>query len=301
MTVFRSTKRGSTQRGEDMREVNTDIVLAPLPLAEAERVPGVLGRISLERVRAYEDAPLTLPVTANRRPGFAAALRAPGISIIAEVKRKSPSLGDIADLEPAAAARAYAAGGAAALSVLTEPNHFGGELAHLSQVSEAVGLPLLRKDFTVHPAQLFEAKNAGASAVLLIVAVLGERVADYLQLARALELDVLTEVHDEAELSLALTSGAEIIGINNRDLKTLHIDLATAPRLLAQARTDGFEGLLVAESGYRNAADLMDVHTLADAVLIGSSVAGSGDLEGAVRRLNDGLARVSRVSPDPHA
>ena len=272
----------------------------PLPLNEAEGVPGVLGRISAGRVLAYKDVPLSLEVGATERSSFAEALRAPGLSIIAEVKRKSPSLGDIAELDPRTAALAYAAGGAAALSVLTEPDHFGGELMHLSQVAEAVTLPLIRKDFTVHPAQLFEAKARGASAVLLIVAVLGAHTEGYWQLARQLGLDALVEVHDEAELELALASGAEIIGVNNRDLKTLKIDLATSPRLLRVARDAGFEGVLVAESGYREAAELAPVLGLADAVLIGSSVAGSGDLETAVRRLRDGLDRLN-TSLSPHA
>ena len=267
----------------------TDLVFpAPLTEAEAVGVPGTLGRITAERVGAYRNAPAGRFVT-TERPSFTAALRAPGLQIIAEVKRRSPSLGAIADLNPVTAARAYAAGGAAALSILTEPNHFGGELRHLEQVAAVVTLPLLRKDFTVHPAQLLEAKASGASAVLLIVAVLGEHTAAYLQLARELGLEALVEVHDEAELGTALTSGAELIGVNNRDLTTLKIDLTTAPRLMRQARDAGFTGLLVAESGYSEAAELADVSGLADAVLIGSSVAGSGDLEGAVRRLRTGL------------
>lgn len=265
-----------------------------LSAAEAAAVPGVLGRITAERVIAYRDgAYREVRVDELRgvpeRPGFAAALRGPGMAIIAEVKRKSPSLGAIADLDPLGAATAYAAGGAAALSILTEPNHFGGELAHLEAVAAGVALPLLRKDFTVHPAQLFEAKAAGASAVLLIVAVLGAHTAAYLELAGALGLDALVEVHGEAELDTALASGAGLIGVNNRDLTTLQINLATSPRLMARAQAAGFEGLLVAESGYRRVDELAPLAGLADAVLIGSSVAGSGDPGGAVRRLRAGL------------
>ena len=267
---------------------------APLTEAEAAAVPGTLGRITAERVAAYRDTSFqgaSLPnlSAGPARPGFAAALRSPGLHIIAEVKRRSPSLGAIADLEPGAAARAYAAGGAACLSVLTEPNHFGGELGHLHTVAEAVSLPLLRKDFTVHPAQLLEAKAGGASAVLLIVAALQEHTASYLTLARELGLDALVEVHGEGELELALSINADLIGVNNRDLKTLHIDLATAPRLMKQARNAGFTGLLVAESGYSRADELRDVQGLADAVLIGGSVAGSGDLESAVQRFRTDL------------
>ena len=279
----------------------TELVFpAPLTEAEAAGVPGTLGRITAERVAAYKDAPVGRLVT-TERPSFAAALSAPGLQIIAEVKRRSPSLGAIADLDPVAAATAYAAGGAAALSILTEPNHFGGELKHLEQVAGAVTLPLLRKDFTVHPAQLLEAKASGASAVLLIVAVLGEHTSAYLQLARELKLDALVEVHDEAELETALASGAQLLGVNNRDLKTLKIDLSTAPRLMARARSAGFAGLLVAESGYTEAVELESVSGLADAVLIGSSVAGSGDLAAAVRRLRTGLDGLPERSAKSHA
>jgi len=258
--------------------------------AEAAAVPGVLGRITAERVAAYRDAEIRGGTeSAPERPSFAAALRAPGLQIIAEVKRKSPSLGAIADLDPLAAARAYESGGAAALSILTEPNHFGGDLSHLERVAAGVSLPVLRKDFTVHPAQLLEAKRAGASAVLLIVAALGEHTAAYLALAQKLGLDALVEVHSESELRMALESGADIIGVNNRDLTTLQIDLGTAPRLLTRARDAGFKGLLVAESGYRSADELGPVLGLADAVLVGSSVAGSHDLSAAVRALRHGL------------
>lgn len=269
----------------------------PLSDAEAAAVPGVLGRITAERVAAYREAENTVTQgvgTVAERPGFAAALRAPGLQIIAEVKRRSPSLGAIADLDPLTAARAYADGGAAALSILTEPNHFGGDLSHLEQVATGVALPLLRKDFTVHPAQLLEAKRAGASAVLLIVAVLGERTGAYLALAKTLGLDALVEVHSDRELTTALESGARIVGVNNRDLTTLQIDLATAPRLMAVARDAGFEGVLVAESGYRSADELAPVQGLADAVLVGSSVAGSHDPGAAVRALRHGLDALER-------
>jgi len=252
-------------------------------------VRGVLGRIVAERVADYDAVELSVPPQAPPRPSLTETLRADaGLSLIAEVKRRSPSLGAIADLDPVAAARAYARGGSAALSVLTEPRHFGGDLSHLERVAREVPLPLLRKDFTVHPAQLLEAKGAGASAVLLIVAALKEHTAAYLKLAAALGLDALVEVHGEGELELALASGADLIGVNNRDLKTLEIDLRTAPRLLRRARAAGFEGLLVAESGYRTPAELAGLRGLADAVLVGSSVAGSGDLEAAVRGLSGG-------------
>jgi indole-3-glycerol phosphate synthase len=216
---------------------------------------------------------------------FRAALAQPGLALIAEVKRASPSQGAIAALDPAQAALAYQAGGAAALSVLTEPRHFGGNREALEEVIAVAAIPALRKDFVVHPLMLQEAADWGADAALLMVSVLGEQVGTYLRLARWLGLDALVEVHDESELEIALRSGADLIGVNNRDLTTLNIDLGNAPRLISQARANGYSGLLVAESGYRQAADLASLRGLADAVLVGSHLAGSGDLTRAVREL----------------
>lgn len=214
------------------------------------------------------------------------ALRREGVQVIAEIKRSSPSAGAIAPLDPAVAAEAYRRGGAAALSVLTEARHFGGALHHLEAVAAAVpDLPLLRKDFTVHPAQLEEAARAGANTVLLIVAVLGDALAAYLTYAHRLGLEALVEVHDEAELEHALRAGVMLLGVNNRDLKSLAVDLSVAPRLLTRAREAGFRGVGVAESGYREASELRDLDGLADGVLVGSSLAGSADLEAALKRL----------------
>jgi len=259
----------------------------PLTVTALEAVPGVLGSISRERAADYAKKPLSLKLDSGfLRPDFFNVLATMNeLSIIAEVKQKSPSQGNIAKLEPVEAALSYYRGGAAAISVLTEPRHFGGELSYLSAVSRALSIPTLRKDFVVHPLQLFEAKQAGASAVLLIVAVLGTHTASYLTLAKQLELDALVEVHDEHELAIALEAGANIIGVNNRDLRTLEVDLANAPQLIARAKDDGFSGLLVAESGYKQKSDLDTVRDIADAVLIGTSLAGSGDLESAVRAL----------------
>lgn len=229
--------------------------------------------------------------TADRRAAFTNALkRKNALNVIAEVKRSSPSQGQIAPLEPVEAARQYVRGGAAAISVLTETRHFQGELAHLMQVAQDRPswdryVPLLRKDFTVHPAQIVEAHAAGADAVLLIVAVLGAETGRFLAATHGSGLAALVEVHDEAELDVALASGAEVIGVNNRDLTTLEVDLGTAPRLLAKAREAGFGGVLVAESGYRTHEDLAVLEGLADAVLVGTSLAGSGDLEAALRSL----------------
>lgn len=280
---------------------------APPPLTEAQlaAVPGVLGDIARERLQDYASpdqarAPFRLedldrPVrpslegSLRRRPDQVPTNGTTPLAVIAEIKRASPSQGAIAPLDPVEAARAYAAGGAAALSVLTEPRHFGGTLQNLADVASSMtganALPLLRKDFTVHPRQVEEAAEAGASAVLLIVAVLGEQTAGYLAFARALGLDALVEVHDDAELDIALAAGASLIGVNNRDLRSLEIDLATAPTLGRRARDEGFTGVLVAESGYRSREELRAVEDVADAVLVGTSLAGSGDLAAALRRL----------------
>ncbi|UBV41508.1 indole-3-glycerol phosphate synthase TrpC [Deinococcus taeanensis] len=258
--------------------------LTGLPLT-LNRVPGVLGRIVHERAADYQGADPALGAARPPRRAFEAALRAPGLTLIAEVKRASPSQGAIAPLDPRDAARAYEAGGAGAISVLTEPRHFDGNAQALLDVVSAVTLPVLRKDFVVHPAMLREAAEWGAAAALLMVSVLHEATAAYLDAAHHLGLDALVEVHDERELDVALAAGARIIGVNNRDLTTLHIDLAVSPRLIRRARDAGFTGVLVAESGYRAPGDLAPVRGLADAVLVGSSLAGSADLTRAARDL----------------
>lgn len=256
-----------------------------LPLLDLSRVPGVLGRIVQERSGDYREASPDLGPARPAARRFEAALSGPNLALIAEVKRASPSQGAIASLDPAEAARAYETGGAAAISVLTEPRHFDGNPQALHDVIGAVGLPVLRKDFVVHPAMLREAAEWNASAALLMVSVLGEATGAYLDMAHHLGLDALVEVHDEAELEVAMQAGARIIGVNNRDLKTLEIDLAVSPRLIRLARQRGFAGVLVAESGYRTPQEIAQVRGLADAVLVGSSLAGSGDLGGAARQL----------------
>ncbi len=263
--------------------------IKPLTLSDVTNVPGVLGQIAQERITDYKDKELSTVITTTKRASFAAALKQDGLSIIAEVKRSSPSQGSIANLDPIKAAQDYAKGGASALSILTEERHFGGKLEYISQVAEVLDLPILRKDFTVHPQQIIEAQNVGASAVLLIVAILGTKTADYLAFAHDLGLDVLVEVHDEAELEIALEVGTKILGVNNRNLKNLKIDLNNAPKLINLAKQAGFNGVLVAESGYKSATELAEVKQFADAVLIGTSIAGSSNLEEAVRNLKSCL------------
>lgn len=259
--------------------------MSGVPTLKLERVPGVLGRIVAERAGDYADADANLGAARPRAGQFQEALSDPALALIAEVKRASPSQGAIAALDPAEAARAYELGGAAAISCLTEPRHFDGNPQALKAVVGAVQLPVLRKDFVVHPAMLREAADWGASAALLMVSVLHGAVGEYQQMAHHLGLDALVEVHDEQELDIALDSGAQIIGVNNRDLTTLHIDLEVSPRLIKLARQRGFEGVLVAESGYKTPADITTVRHLADAVLVGSSLAGSGDLTHSAREL----------------
>jgi indole-3-glycerol phosphate synthase len=187
--------------------------------------------------------------------GFRAALAVEGVRVIAECKRRSPSRGVLRSAyDPAAIARAYASAGAAAISVLTEPTFFDGALDHLREVRRAVGVPVLRKDFIVDAYQLLEARAAGADAVLLIVAALGDDALVALSgAARDLGLDVLVEVHDERELDRALEAGATLVGVNNRNLRTLAVDVDASFRLAARMPA----GVLsVAESGLRTGEDV---------------------------------------------
>ena len=213
------------------------------------------------------------------------ALRAPGSSVIAEVKRRSPSKGDLADIpDPAALAQAYAAGGAAAISVLTEERRFLGSLDDLRAVRAAVDVPVLRKDFIVEPYQVLEARVAGADLVLLIVAALDDDTLRRLHdLAGELGLTVLVEVHDEAETARAVDLGAELVGVNARNLKTLEIDQDTFGRLAPLIPDDRVK---VAESGIFGPVDVKrHVAEGARAVLVGEALVKDGDPEGAVRAM----------------
>lgn len=210
---------------------------------------------------------------------------APGI--IAEIKRASPSKGWIRkDLDAAETARAYARGGACAVSVLTERRFFGGSLEDLRAASDACGtIPALRKDFVLDEYMIAESRACGADLVLLIVAVLGEETERMIRTASRYGMEALVEVHDEAELDVAVRSGATIIGINNRDLATLRVDLDTARRLLPLAPRDAVK---VVESGISSRGEVRRFHALgADAFLIGESLARSGNAEEAVRGMKD--------------
>jgi indole-3-glycerol phosphate synthase len=218
---------------------------------------------------------------------FAGALALDGLSVIAEVKRRSPSRGPIAeDLDAPDLAGRYAAGGAAAISVLTEPEFFSGSPADLAAVRAAVDLPVLRKDFVVHPAQVWETRALGADAVLLIVAVLDDsELVGLLATAAEAGLAALVEVHTAAEAERALWAGAGIIGVNNRDLTTFDVDLGTAERLRAGLP----EGVIaVAESGVSSPAGAARMSAAGyEAILVGEAAVRAVDPAAFVRSLRD--------------
>jgi indole-3-glycerol phosphate synthase len=213
------------------------------------------------------------------------ALSRAGSSVIAEVKRRSPSKGDLAEIaDPASLASAYERGGAAAVSVLTEGRRFGGSLADLDIVRASVTLPVLRKDFVVEPYQLLEARAHGADLVLLIVAALpGDSLDRLHDAARELGLTPLVEVHDEPEAERAVTLGAGLVGVNSRNLKTLEVDPATFGKLAPLLPEDVVK---VAESGVAGPDDVRRlVGEGADAVLVGEALVNHGDPEDAVRAM----------------
>jgi indole-3-glycerol phosphate synthase len=234
------------------------------------------GQVSLAELRSrVADAPPAL----DPLPAF----RAPGVSIIAEVKRRSPSKGALGDIpDPARLAGEYAAGGASAISVLTERRRFGGSLDDLAAVRAAVDVPILRKDFIVTPYQLWEARAYGADLALLMVVSLDDGLlTELLGLAGELGLTALVEVHTAAELERAGRVGAELIGVNTRDLTTLEVDRSVfaelSPRIPAGA-------VKVAESGVAGPADVAEYHRLgADVVLVGEALVRSGDPRSSVR------------------
>lgn len=218
---------------------------------------------------------------------FNEALVRPGLSVIAEFKRRSPSAGQIAaeGVEVANQVAAYERGGAAALSVLTDEPHFGGSLADLRAARGACDLPIIRKDFVVDPYQLYEAALNGADAVLLIVAALSdEDLRRFHQEARAIDLDCLVEVHDGEELERALEANAEVIGINNRNLDDGSVDVATTYELMPDVPAGK---AVVAESGISSRQELEELDRVGvDAVLIGTTLMVAEDPEAKVRELS---------------
>jgi indole-3-glycerol phosphate synthase len=267
--------------------------------AAVSTTPTYLDRIvPAVRRRVYERSsrlPLSKLQTMSgpgRRPSFAAAISAPGVSLIAEVKRASPSKGPIRpDLEVEAMVRAYEQAGARAVSVLTEQDHFQGCAADLQAAAAATGLPVLRKDFIVDAYQVHEARVWGASALLLIAALLDDReLHDLSGLAVRLGLDVLLEVHDEAELARALAVEGAVIGVNNRDLRTFAVSLETTERLAGLVPAGR---LLVSESGIRDHAEVVRLASLGvDGVLVGESLLREPDVGAAARALMEPLPSV---------
>jgi len=217
---------------------------------------------------------------------FAAALKGEGVQLIAEVKRSSPSRGVLRpDLDHVELARTYAANGAAAVSVLTEEQYFGGSPEQLAEVKEAVAsMPVLMKDFIFEPYQIYEARACGADALLLIAAILSSlQLEELLSLSRALGMRCLVEVHDEEELERALSCGAMILGINNRDLRTFDIDLETTGRLRPLIPPDR---IVVSESGIRDRGDMERLRSWGvNAVLVGETLVTAPDVAAKMREL----------------
>jgi len=222
---------------------------------------------------------------------FSASLRArDGVAVVAEIKRASPSKGVLASgLDPARVATAYQDGGAAALSVLTDREFFDGSPSDLAAARAATALPVLRKDFTVSPADVFDARCMGADAVLLIAAALSPKeIPTLMELAASVGLDALVEVHDEAEAERALAAGATLIGVNQRDLVTFEVDPARAERV-GRMLPDGV--IRVAESGIHHADDVRRLAGAGfDAVLVGEALVTSPDPAAALRELRSGAA-----------
>ncbi len=258
----------------------TDTILDRIVADKREELAVAQRRVPFAELKAR------LPQAPPPRP-FAQALRDDSIRLIAEVKKASPSRGLLRDqFDPLALARAYAEGGAAAVSVLTDEKHFQGSLDHLASIRADLrkGPPLLRKDFLFDHYQLYEARVHGADAVLLIAAILNPALlAQLIGLAKALDMDALVEVHDELELERALMASAALVGVNNRDLRTFEVDLATTERLRPLIPP---EVIVVAESGILTRADIqrlqaLDVH----AVLIGEALVTAPDPAAKIREL----------------
>ena len=258
----------------------TETILDRIVAHKREELAAVQQAVPFAELKArLADAPPVRP--------FDEAIRGESIRLIAEVKRASPSRGLLRpDLDPVALARVYAGAGAAAISILTDEKHFGGSLDHLKAVREALpgGPPLLRKDFLFDIYQLYEARVHGADAVLLIAAILNPGLlAQLIALARSLGMAALVEVHDKLELERALMAEAQIIGINNRDLRTFTVDLATTERLRPLVPPDK---TVVAESGVHTRADVQRLAAIGvHAVLIGEALVTAPDPAAKIQEL----------------
>ena len=278
-------------------------------------MPNILDEIVAAKTEELAQQELSVPVEAlidkiaSQPPAvsLSGALKAGGVRLIAEVKKASPSRGLLRpDFDPVDLARTYSANGASAISILTDPR-FQGELDHIVQVKAASAhlqgqsgtAPVLRKDFILDPYQVHEARATGADAILLIVAILTlSQIKEYLQLARSLGMDCLVEVHDPNEVQVALDAGAEIIGINNRDLRTFVTDLQVTRDLALLIPQDK---VLVSESGIHSPDDLRDLSAYGvNAVLVGESIVTSGDVAQKVRELSSAVVPVPTPSRHSH-
>jgi indole-3-glycerol phosphate synthase len=255
----------------------------------------ILDRIVSDNLKELEDKKRRLPVTrlqqmASEQPpalSLASALQGNGIRLIAEIKKASPSRGVIrSDFDPVEIAKIYADNGAAAISVLTETRHFQGSIDHLNNIRRALSnkLPLLRKDFIVDPYQIYESRAYGADSLLLIVAILKRQMLqELLNLSHEMNMSCLVEVHNEAEVEMAVESGAKIIGINNRDLNTFNMDMSTTGKLRPLIPRDR---IVVSESGIKNRGDIEELRRAgADAVLIGEYLMSASDIAVRMREL----------------
>ncbi len=247
----------------------------------------ILDDIIAQTYQRISDLPAgTSGTTSGGGKSLLAALRASqsGTAVIAEIKRASPSAGAIAmDCAIEETARELTAGGAAALSVLTEPYFFGGSPQYIGLARRGSSLPILRKDFIINVRQLYETSRLGADAVLLVAGLLRDRLPEFVDLSYALGIEPLVEVHTMAELPGAVRTRAECIGINNRDLYTMRIDLDTTVRLSRAARDSG--KLVVSESGIRSASDIRRLKPYCDAFLVGSSLMEAPDRKGLLQEL----------------
>ena len=258
-------------------------ILSEIAEKTKQRVAEEKKALPLAQLRAQAEA-----MDSNTGFPFQQALAAPGMSFICEVKKASPSKGLIAPNFPYLdIAKSYQDAGAAAISCLTEPYWFQGSDQYLKEIAQAVTIPVLRKDFTVDEYMIYGAKVLGASAVLLICAILEDsQLKDYLTLAHSLGLSALVEAHDEAELSRALSAGANIIGVNNRDLRTFTVDVNNSLRLRKLAPP---EVLFVSESGIKTPDDIQKLYDNGtNAVLIGETLMRAPDKKAMLARLKGG-------------
>lgn len=265
----------------DKQRMNEKNILEEIAEKTRERIRKEKRQFPLDQLK-------TLAEKAPQQLSFLEALKKPGMSYICEVKKASPSKGLIAPEFPyLEIAKEYKAAGASAISCLTEPFYFMGSDTYLREITETVDIPVLRKDFTVDKYMIYQAKAFGAAAVLLICAILNDQeLLEYRELAETLGMDALVEAHDENEVARALKTGAKIVGVNNRDLKTFKVDMNNSIRLRNLAPDNV---VFVSESGIKNAGDIAILErNRVGAVLIGETLMRSPDKKAALENLNGG-------------